>query len=98
MIWHWLLKRNFTITAVHVPGTLNVQADALSREFLDSHDWVLNAQVTHDLFRAWGTPDIDLFADASNAKYPAYASKFPQRECAADQMDTVCYTHFLPSR
>lgn len=78
-IWHWLLKRNLTVTAVHVPGVLNKQADTLSRDFLDAHDWELNDQVLQDLFREWGTPSIDLFADANNAKCRAYASRYPQR-------------------
>lgn len=77
-IWNWLLARDVSIVAIHLPGSLNSQADFLSRDFVDTHDWSLNDKVALNIFQAWGMPDTDLFVDEVNAKCPVYASRFPQ--------------------
>ena len=40
-IWSWCISRSVDITAVHIPGIDNVNADALSRNFNDSVEWSL---------------------------------------------------------
>ena len=77
-IWRWLTATNLTITAVHLPGVQNVEADALSREFQDNHDWVLHDEIGDSIFQEWGLPQIDLFTDCDNRKGPGYASRFYQ--------------------
>lgn len=56
------------ITAVHVPGVLNQQADLLSRQRLDQGEWSLNQQALSLITKRWGTPMIDLMATPGNCK------------------------------
>jgi hypothetical protein len=41
----------------------------------DIGDWMLNREVTADLFKAWGTPNIDLFATTKNKQAEFYYRK-----------------------
>lgn len=75
-IWHMFLARQLSITVVHLPGEQNSQADSLNRHFEDQQDWVLNDEVVADIFLRWGHPSVDLFADESNKKCHAFASRF----------------------
>lgn len=44
-IWEWCLKRQIFITAFHLPGIENIQADIGSREFSDTTEWMLKKQI-----------------------------------------------------
>lgn len=41
-LWEWWLCHNSHLTAIHVPGVLNTQADTLSWTKVDDHKWLLN--------------------------------------------------------
>ncbi|KAJ1114356.1 hypothetical protein NDU88_002594 [Pleurodeles waltl] len=75
-IWHWLLARNLSLVATHLPGIQNVQADALSRVMDENHEWVLHDDVVHSIFALWGTPSTDLFATPDNKKCQNFASRY----------------------
>jgi hypothetical protein len=72
------IDRQITLSAVHIPGHLNVIADQLSRrgQILPT-EWSLNPTVVQALFRTWGTPQIDLFATRFNNKCPQFVSPVP---------------------
>jgi hypothetical protein len=65
------------IQTVHVPGVINVVADALSR--LDrSGDYQINPDLAYLLFNWWDiTPTLDLFANQYNRILPRYVSTDP---------------------
>ncbi|KAF7238272.1 Enzymatic polyprotein [Varanus komodoensis] len=65
-IWDWCIPRDIMMLAVHLAGTDNVEADALSRQMSTTHEWELDRVVCNQLFQLWGQPDIDLFATRSN--------------------------------
>ena len=62
---------------MHIPGTSNVSADDLSRNFKADTEWALSNDVFARLCSLFGVPDIDLFASRLNHKVPKYASWKP---------------------
>ena len=72
-----LLHLGCTIEARHIPGVLNVHADALSRRSdRREEDWRLNPTIFSDLDRQWGPHDIDRFASARNTQLPRFNSHY----------------------
>ena len=81
-------RKRIRLVPVHLPGSRNIQADALSRVGQTlATEWAINGQLLHPVFSAWGTPVIDLFATFANRKLPVFASPFPdQRAKYVDAM------------
>ena len=48
IIWSWALDRANWLTTAHIPGTSNVSADDLSRNFKADTEWALS----YDIFQA----------------------------------------------
>ena len=66
------------LTSLHIPGKLNVEADALSRlRQLPTAEWTLRQDVCNRLFQRWGCPALDLFATIHNRRLPAFVSPLP---------------------
>ena len=61
-IWHWAIARNIWLSACHLPGVLNTEADAQSRSTSIRNEWKLDSRWFLTLCNRWGTPDVDLFA------------------------------------
>ena len=72
-IWEWCIARKIWISARHIPGSQNVQADKASPEFKDSVEWALNTEIFQDILTHWGPFDIDMFESRLNYKVDAYA-------------------------
>ena len=68
----WFLK------ARHIPGSLNVLADELSRkgQILPS-EWMLHPDIVRSVFAIWDTPNVDLFATRFNSQCPTFVSPAP---------------------
>ena len=49
-VWEWVLRGNNWLTASHIPGILNVEADLESRKNDTKTEWKLNSEVFHTLF------------------------------------------------
>ena len=81
-------RKGIRLVPVHLPGSRNIQADALSRVGQTlATEWAINGQLLHPVFSAWGTPVIDLFATFANRKLPVFASPFlDQRAKYVDAM------------
>ena len=75
--WQWCLQRQITVSAAHIPGILNVNADRESRYHLDSSDWKLYPAVFQALQNRWGPLDIDLFASRLTNQLPRFVSWKP---------------------
>lgn len=73
----WCQERAVSLLARHIVGSLNVLADNLSRGTVDPKEWTLAAKVTAEIFRQWGTPQVDLFANRWNFRIPNYVSPCP---------------------
>jgi hypothetical protein len=55
------------ITAEHLPGIQNVQADTESRKMRNTSNWMLNREIFKQINQKYGSLEIDLFADRLNA-------------------------------
>lgn len=81
-IWKWANKRKISLTASHIPGVLNIEADEESRREDHSSEWMLNPRVfSYMLERLNFSPDIDLFASRLNAQIRPFVSYRPDPEC-----------------
>ena len=61
-IWAWCIARDIWLSASHIPGSQNIEADTDSRVFKRSTEWSLSTPVFEDINTKWGSFDIDLFA------------------------------------
>ncbi|CAF4874533.1 unnamed protein product [Pieris macdunnoughi] len=64
---------NIVLIPHHLPGMYNVEADYLSRNRRGA-EWHLLKEATTDIFRRWGTPEIDLFASREAHVVASYVS------------------------
>ena len=76
-IWEWCSLRNIWISASHIPGSKNVEADKESSKSNDSTEWSLSMTVYNRLAQLWGPFQVDLFASRLNFKVPGYVSWRP---------------------
>ena len=77
-LWFWCSDRNIILTAEHIPGKTNVQADFLSRNINNSGEWGLDEGKFHAIIDHFQMrPSIDLFASRLNHKCPRYISWLP---------------------
>ena len=72
-IWDLCIASSNWLTATHLPGCKNTEADAESRQFKDRTEWMLDPQVYQMITNKFGNPDIDLFASRLNKQCPRYA-------------------------
>ena len=80
----WCRLNNVTLRARHVPGSLNVIADGLSRRNqIQSTEWSLSPQVFKQISKLWESPQVDLFATSLNKKLPTYVSPIPDPQAWA---------------
>ena len=59
-IWDWCSRRDIWITAAHLPGSKNVEADLMSRQFKDNTEWMLDRGLFQEVCKKFGTPKVDL--------------------------------------
>ena len=67
-IWEWALDSHNWISAAHIAGKLNCNADRHSREFHDDIEWGRNVKCFQKIQAKFGPHDIDLFASMYNFK------------------------------
>ena len=80
----WYHLNNVTLRARHVPGSLNVIADGLSRRNqIQSTEWSLSPQIFKQISKLWESPQVDLFATSLNKKLPTYVSPIPDPQAWA---------------
>ena len=82
-IWNWCIERDIWITAAHLAGRDNVEADTMSRKFNDRTEWMLNEREFERIAKHFGIPDIDLFASRLNAQVSTYVSWRPDPHALA---------------
>ena len=76
-LWEWCLARKITLRAEHIPGRLNVVADAESGAKPDAADWKLDSRVFKVLNHSFGPFTIDLFANRNNTQLERFYSYLP---------------------
>ena len=76
-IWFWCMERHIYLSAAHVPGKDNSEADAESRTENDDREWSLNANIFNTIHEPFPGLTVDLFASRLNNKLPKYVSRKP---------------------
>ena len=76
-IWLFCIQREIWISAAHIPGKNNIQADRKSTVFTDNKEWMLRKDIFQNVTEIWGEPTIDFFASRLNAQVACYASWRP---------------------
>ena len=76
-LWQSCEHRDIWVTATHIPGVKNVEADEESGVFKETVEWTLPLGTYQLLVEAWGPFQWDLFASRLNAKCRNYISWNP---------------------
>ena len=100
-VWLWCISRKIYLTAAHIPGKTNIQADQASRLFNDRTEWQLDKSVFKKLLAIFGKPEVDMFASRLNHQLPLYVAWIPDPEAMAvdafTQNWTEHYIYIFPS-
>ena len=81
--WMWCYNRNLWVTACHLPGVANIEADRLSRSLNLDIEWKLNEDVFDLIDELYGPHDVDLFASNLNHQLSHYYSYLPDKYAIA---------------
>ena len=83
-IWDFAVRHVIWLSAAHIPGRLNTEADILSREKRIVSEWMLRTDVfEHSISTFNFKPDIDLFASWVNHQLKPSVSFKPDPEAIA---------------
>ena len=89
-IWDWTLEQRNWITASHIPGVLNVEADAESRKNETRTEWKLNSELFHYTIDSLNfNPTIDIFASRTNTQLSRFFSYRPDPQAEVINAFTV---------
>ena len=90
VIWHWAISSNNWVTATHIPGILNVEADQESREQATRTEWMLNKKDFQQIIQTLEfNPTIDLFASRLNTQLTSFVSYRPDPNSQAVNAFTI---------
>ena len=82
-LFQWCRAHQVKLRAVHLPGTENSIADALSRISQSPTEWSLDPSITERMFQVLYRPSVDLFASPANHKLPRFCSRVPSPDAWA---------------
>ena len=82
-IWIWAMTRNIWLSATHIAGVLNVEADKAGRKFNDRTEWKLDPNIFQKITQIWKKPCIDMFASRINHQFKPFVSWKPDPEAQA---------------
>ena len=95
-VWLWCISRKIYLTAAHIPGKTNIQADQASRLFNDRTEWQLDKSVFKKLLAIFGKPEVEMFASRLNHQLPLYVAWIPDPEAIAVDAFTQNWTeHYI---
>lgn len=93
-LWAWCLQHDIWITAAHIPGKLNTDADYLSRSFNENLEWKLNEHVFQRvLLKLDIQPTIDMFASRINFQFRPFVSWHPDPEASSCDAFTISWAN-----
>ena len=89
------MQRNISVTAQHIPGRDNLNADCCSRTFNDQTEWSIYPTIFSWVVECVANkPEVDLFASRLNNKLAKYLSWHLDPEAFATNAFTLCFLHF----
>lgn len=71
------MDRNIWLSASHIAGVENTEADFLSRHKNNDLEWKLDTAVFDKIIEIYGQFDIDLFASRHNFQFKPYVPYTP---------------------
>ena len=103
-ICSWAIDRGIWLSAGHIPGTSNVSADDLSRNFKAETEWALSNDVLLGIVVSEGCQILNLSRAGLMTKTPStlHGSQTPHflRECfyslLTRVLECICFPTFLP--
>ena len=57
--WQWCRDQQMCLTAAHIPGTKNVEANRESRVFSDNKEWMMRPDIFQKITDIWGEHDYE---------------------------------------
>lgn len=57
-IWLWCKQRNIWLTACHLPGRDNIEADKLTRNLSKEMEWMVDKKIFQEISANFGTPEL----------------------------------------
>ena len=92
-IWIWCTSRDLHISAAHIPGKDNFEADKNSRKCQDATEWQLNPKIYKAVCGIFGTRGMDLYASQINRQTEKYVSWKPEPEAFAVDTFSINWSH-----
>ena len=81
----WCVNNNTWLTATHIAGVENTEADEESWLFSDHTEWALKREIFPQITTHWGIPEIYLFVSWLNTQLPRFVSwKCDPASCFVD--------------
>ena len=71
------------VSAAHIPGTQNTEADSSSRKFNEAIQWKLSFHLFQKISSMFGNPTLDFFASCINYQIYRYISWKPDPKALA---------------
>ncbi|XP_033758533.1 uncharacterized protein LOC117340863 [Pecten maximus] len=84
-IWDWCVDNKLWLSAAHIAGRNNSDADLESRLEHDNTEWKLDSNLFHKVTQQFGKPEMDLFASRLNNQLPKYVSWRPDPYALAQE-------------
>jgi hypothetical protein len=81
-LWYYLLDRGCSIQDQFLAGKLNVEADTVSRWWIDVSEYKLTREIFLKLNSLWGPFTIDAFASRANKQIATFWSRHADPETA----------------
>ena len=73
----WCTSQNMWVSAAHIPGTQNTEADSFSRSFNQTIEWKLSTHLFQKISSMFGNPTLDLLASHMNQQIHRHISCKP---------------------
>ena len=90
-IWHWCLDKRIWLSATHIAGASNVDADRESRTFNDKTEWKLCPKTFKNIVARWQFPEVDMFASHLNYQFKPFVAWRPDPEAVAINAFTLSW-------
>lgn len=96
ILW-WSQGKLCSLRAVYIPGHLNVEADALSRQWPVPGEWRLHADVVCHIWRRFGCTEVNLFESSYTTHCPLWFSLTHPAPLDADVAAYMRFPHHSAS-
>ena len=88
-LWSWAIEKGIFITAAHITGILNVEADQESRKSELTTEWKLDESIFDYIQKCLDFyPSVDLFTSRINAQLPQFFAY--QLDLKAEVINAFC--------